>query len=480
MSKGQLADWGVLFGSVAVGLLLVMAFYPIPEVISDSIGYLLYAQTKQFLAYRPIGYSLYLCFIHWFSRSMTAVVISQALIYTVSLGMLLLAVKKYWPPRRKSVFFAVEALTALCPTCIFMIDTILSDTLLCSLVFVMVTMVIVMIQERSWIALIVFEAALYAALFTRYSAMFFPIAFVPIFAMNGKAIMRIASIALTAAVFLTFHTQLSNYMSIITGKPQFSTGFDGWQLANNAMHVLPYIDPPRTKLDLPRDPALAQIHTFSYFNFKHKIKEVTNDGKKVTAYFLWDRESPLKLLLIQQLEHSNTLYQNLWVRFGSVEYKNYGKWLILKYPGKFIRYYLLPNSKSAFYPYHEVVFNYSNVEAGKKEIVNWFDFPEDKPLEPRSDGLGKIMRPVLPWFDVITWLIFIASALVLFFRKNKEKLPRESVQVLLMIFLFGLIYYGTTVFASPIAIRYWMPMYAIKVAFAWIALQCAGFRWSKA
>ena len=167
-SKGQLLDWGLVTLSVIIGCLLVTRTYPYPGTTSDSFSYVFSAQTAMFTHFRPYGYSFFLRLVHLFSDSIYSVIVSQALIYIVSLGLLLLAVKKYWPARKEWTFKVFEAVVALSPAAIFMLDTILSDTLQCALVFVMVSMLIVMIKDESWVAMVIYLAALFVVILTDY------------------------------------------------------------------------------------------------------------------------------------------------------------------------------------------------------------------------------------------------------------------------------------------------------------------------
>ena len=115
----------------------------------------------------------------------------------------------------------------------------------------------------------------------------------------------------------------------------------------------------------------------------------------------------------------------------------------------------------------EVMGGYVNIPAGKKEITQWFtDAPQDG-LHARNEEYGKFLGVVLPYLELLTWLILLASLVLLVVKK--APLSKGTGLCLLLIFLFGFIYFGTTVFASPIAARYWMPMNAVKLSFAWIA-----------
>ena len=465
-------DWLLILLYTAVGFLLIKLFYPYPALVSDSYDYLAMAYHMNagqiFNPLRPCGYPYFLRFIHLFSGSVWAVIIAQGLIYAFSLTLLFLAVKKYWPPKRVWAFRLTETLAVLSPTALYLLNSILSDPLFCCLVFFLVTMAMVMIKEQSWAALALYLTAFYAAIFFRYSAEFFPLAFIPVFAAYGKRGMRIASVVLTLAVVGLFIFQMRDIMDKNTGYRQASTGFEGWQLANNAVHILPYIPEP-TEEELPKDEDVAFMHKYLYGQFDWYIKRATSDGHYASADFMWDPSGPLKKMHEYCVKGYKMQPLSVWIDMGTHALKQYAVWLILKYPKEFIWYYLWPNTKNAFFPAHaEAVYTYIDMKAGREEVVNWFSFPSDKAMEPRSNALADFIQPKLAWIELFTWFIFLFGAGYWFFTGYTPS--RENLMVLLMILLFGFIYYGTTVFASPIALRYWMPMHAVKIVFAWIAI----------
>ena len=470
IKKEQAADWLTIVISVAVGCFLVTRTYPFPGTTSDTFGYLWSAIQNIFTYLRPFGYSFFLRIVHKFSDSIYSVIVSQAFIYVLSLGLLLLAVKKYWPGLKSWWFRLFEVVVSFSPAAIFMLDTILSDTLQCSLVFIMLAMLIVMIKEESWVAMIVYVASLFASFHTRYSCMFFPIAFIPILALKGKEVFRVSAIVLTILSFIVFHVQTKANMSRSIGVRQFSTGFEGWQLANNAIHVIPFIEDDE-EAKIPDDAEIMELHKFVvlYDRQQEVISNATNYGQEATAAFIWNNDSPLKQYFFRQQQ--GKVYSSVWVRMGSGLYKQYGKWIILHYPWLFFRYYLLPNIKQVFFTTKsEVIGNYEIVPADKEEIVVWFDFPGDQAMEPRGHFFTAIFLPLMKWIELITWLVLMSSAIFLFQVKRKGDLTKDTSLILWMLFLFGLVYYGTVTFASPIALRYWMPMHAVKLVFAWIAV----------
>ena len=475
-ARKQWADWAVILLATGLGLVFVLLSYPLPNTISDSLTYLSAAFKDKFVAFRPFGYSFYLQLVYRLSHSIYSVVASQSLLYVLSLGMLMMAVKKYWPPRNRSLFLVFEAVVSAGPAAVYMLNTIMSDSLFCSLIFIIIAMAIVWLREGSWVALGIYALALFAAMHTRYSAMFFPLVFVPVFAFKGTVVQRIVSIAATLAVLLVFHSGVSSQMEKIVGKKQFSTGFDGWQLANNALHIFPHLEKEELDKDLPSE-EMKLLRRFCTVKMD-VIEDYIRTDEGITAKFLWLSKSPLKrFAYYYDDKHETMLYYDAWIALGSGLYKDFGVWYISHYPWQFVRYFLAPNALLAFFPKKlEIIGNYTDVPPGNKELNQWFtDVPADG-LHARNDTCGRFNGVLVPWTDLLTWLVMLASLVALFVRK--VTLSRETKICLILIFLFGLIYYGSTVFASPIAARYWMPMHAIKLSFAWIAWR-AGMKTEK-
>ena len=462
-------DWGLTGLCILAGSLLVWLCYPYPATMTDSFGYLFAAIEKRFLVFRPYGYSAFLRAVHFFSHSLLAVFVAQALLYWLSLTALLRLVRKYFPPRRTLPFLLLEAACALAPAALFMLDALMADSLYCSCLFLMCAGGIGMLKGRSIPWMVIYLVAFFVALNTRYSAMFLPLAFVPVLLFHRSRAYALTGIALTAAIFLVFRSGMQSNMQKAVGVRQFSTGFDGWQLANNAMHILPHLSDAELK-KMPSDARLKQLHSFCARRYDDAILGYTQNGKRAVSSFLWKNDLPLKQYMDYFLMSGRYGYQDAWVKLGSGLYADYGKWLILHYPFKFLRYYLLPNLPAVFYPRDtEIVGNFAEIPAGKKEMVQWFGLPEDRVMRERSPFFRRQVRPWLPALELATWLLFLFAGF--FTLRRRKKYTRETAQVLWLLFLLGFIYYGTTVFATPVVLRYWLPMHAVKLLFAWIALR---------
>lgn len=467
IGKEQLADWLAVILTTLAGCLFITRFLPFPASLNDSFGYLKDAIDGRSFSYRPFGYPAFLQFVHIFSDSIHSVIISNALIYSIPLALLSLAVKKYWGGLKRWRFITFEIIATLSFSAIYMLNTILSDSLLCGMIFLMLAMLLVVINENSEVALAIYLLAFFVALYTRYSSMFLLFAVLPVLFFTGSRTFRIISTTLTVAVFLVFRAETRESMYESVHQKKFSSGFAGWQLSNNAFHILPYVS---AEDGMPDDRPIMMIHRLCVDNFDEFIAEKTNNGKVITSAFMWDEDSPLKQILYSNIQSGEISYGKEWVRLGSGPYFDYGKWLILHFPMKFLRYYLLPNMKSIFLPRAEVEAFYTPIPAGKEEIVQWFDFPAYKTMEQRSDWFYRNVTPLLPWVELFGWILLAAASAALFIRCRWKEILLETRLSLILIFALGFIYYGSICFASPIALRYWMPMHAVKLVFVWIAL----------
>lgn len=465
--KPQLADWLTILLSCLVGYILIRVCYPTPATYSDAFSYVAAAESDQFSIYRPFGYSMFLQIVHALSHSMQAVIASQFILYAFSLGLFLLAVKRYYPILQTWLRSLLEVVITLAPTVIYMLNALMSDALFCCLIFIMLAMLLVLIHDDSWVAAGIYLAAFFCSLFVRYSAMFFPIAIIPILLWAAKPIQRWVTIALTCALFGVFYQNITTNMREVIHRSQFSTGFDGWQLANNGMHVLPYIDDEQQ----PDNKRLRDLHHFVQPAFNDVIIAGTDSGRHVTAAFLWQSHFPLKQYMYRYMQTNRIAYPVAWARLGGGLYAEYGKWLIMHYPTLFWKYYLGLNTKSAFYPTNlEMVGHYSEIPSDQKDIASWFDFDTQQPHAARYPIYENKLKGFLPVIDLLTWLLFAGAFVMIIVRRRTLLASRPQRLAFALLFVFGFVYYGTTTFASPIVIRYWLPMYAIKLAFVWMLL----------
>ncbi|WP_029904188.1 hypothetical protein [Prevotella sp. 10(H)] len=461
-AKEQRIDWIILIFSCLIGYIIIKVCYPYPATISDSGTYVQAAASNTFNFYRPFGYSYFLRLVHSFSSSMNAVVIVQMIFYLLSVSYFSFVIKYILPPFSKILWRVLLFFFIFSPVAIYMVNALMSDLMFAVMIYFMLASFIFLLKKQSWFTLCIFLLSMFFALHIRYSAMMFPVLFICFFFMiKGK--IRWVGIAGILIFTFTFYNQVKKDMRKTTGFDQFSTGFDGWQLANNAMHVIPYIDLPPEKV---KDPEMKVLHQYMMTQ-KDVIRERTKNGTEAVAAFMWINDLPLKQFLFAYTQQTGNPYSSSWIWLGSHNYKDYGSFLIRKYPLKFMQYYYLPNSKHIFYPdHHEIIGKYYPIEM--KNVLEWYNVPENTDMNAKHtiysdfvDDLITISYPVVWLLILIMGVLNIVLRKQLIWRENEKK-------IFWIIVITGIMYYAATVFASPVSTRFWIPTNAVLFTVVYI------------
>lgn len=463
--KAQLLDWLLLGGICLIGYIFVKYYYPYPATMSDSGGYVVNAVQDRFSFYRPFGYSYFLQFMHSISSSINTIFIVQILLYFISTTFFAFTIKYFFIPNKKYIWYILLVFLSFSPLAFFMANSIMSDMYFSSMIYFMLVGFIFIIIKKSWIGFAIFSISLFCSLHIRYSAMIFPFLLIPfLFLIKGN--IKWVYIVTPIFLFFIFHAQIKRDMQQTTGFDQFSTGFDGWQLANNAMHIIPFIDLPAEKIE---NPNIKELHKF-VIPFKSKILENTKNGSITSAAFLWDNKLPLKQYLFRSIQESYQSYPKTWIFLGSGLYRDYGSYLMLHYPLQFMRYYFLPNSLNMVYPKNAGILNKYVPLNGQKDIVNWYNLSENKDLNCKEDIYNKFLANWISISHIFIWIIIATIGIISIINRKRIKFNRQEKIVFWGLFVFGGIYYASTIFASPIELRYWLPMSCIQFSFCYILL----------
>lgn len=461
-SKDQRIDWIILTASCIVGFIILKICYPYPATISDSGTYVQAAADNMFSFYRPFGYSYFLRLVHGLSSSLHAVFIVQMLLYFLSASAFAFVIKYVFPPKSKILWWGLLFIFIFSPIAFYMANALMSDLLFAVMIYSMLASFIYLVKKGGWVALCLFLLSLFFALHIRYSAMMFPVLFIGLFFMvKGK--IKWIGIAGTIVVTLVFYNQVKSSMKETTGFDQFSTGFDGWQIANNALHILPYID---LKPEQIKDPDMRVIHEYM-LSQKDLIRERTKDGKEVVASFMWINDLPLKQFLFMFIQHNNQPYPICWIYLGSNNYKEYGQYLIMHHPVEFMKYYYIPNSTQVFYPEsQEIIGKYTPI--GMENVLAWYNIPKGTDMNGKHNLYESFVAGWSCASYIPIWLAIFALAVTSIVLRKKLKWEDSQRKVFWVIVGAGLLYYAATVFASPVSLRFWIPMNAVLFAVMYI------------
>ncbi|MDR0604885.1 MAG: hypothetical protein LBG80_11345 [Bacteroidales bacterium] len=462
IGKDQYFDWLLLVIVCLAGYLVVKSGYPYPITMSDSGGYIQAAKTDMFSFYRPFGYSVLLQLIHTLSSSIHAIFIVQMLLYFISASIFAFTVKYFFAPAKKIVWYFLLFFFVFSPMAFILANAIMSDLLFGIVIYIMLASFIFIVKQGKWIALITFLLAVFCSLYIRYSAMVFPVIFLFCFLwLRGK--IRWISIAGLVIVSVIFYNQMKDLMKETTEFDQFSTGFDGWQLANNAMHILPFIDLDSQKIS---DKKMRELHQFS-LPYKDTILESTNHGSTTTVSFLWDPAFPLKMFVYEEMRKQQRSYAHLWIELGTTTFKEYGQYLILRYPWKFMRYYYFPNMKHVFFLYNPGIIS-SETSITTAEAYEWYKIDESQDLTLKNPFYKGIIWNFMQVLWTLRWIFILGLSLWAVLWRKRIKYNNADKIVFWSLFVFGAIYYASTVFASPIEDRYWFPTECILFSFCYI------------
>jgi hypothetical protein len=465
--KQQRLDWIIIAVICLIGYIVVKYFYPYPATMSDSGLYVVSAMKNRFSFYRPFGYSYFLQITHSLSSNIHTVFIFQMLLYFISTAVFAFTIKYFFFPKKKNIWYSLLVFLSFSPLAFFLSNSVMSDMIFSVAIYFMLSGFIFIIMKQNWGGAVLYLAALFCTLFIRYSAAIFPFLFIPFFLLSKKYVRWIA-IVCSILIFVVFYTKTEKSMKETTGFKQFSTGFDGWQLANNALHIFPYID---LKPESIKDKKLREFHKF-ILPYKDSIaKTIDNVGHGgITADILWAQEMPLKQYLFKSIQEQKCPYPKVWITLGSGLYSDYGRYLILHYPFKFMRYYYLPNAVSMFYPVHTgLLRQYKGVDF-EKDIIDWYNIPENKDLSCKKDIYASFLTKCILISYIFIWIgIAVIAAIGIIYRK-KIKFNKQEKLGFWGLFTFGTIYYASTIFMSPIELRYWLPMACFQFAFCYVLL----------
>ncbi|HEY6900661.1 MAG TPA: hypothetical protein VI233_08465, partial [Puia sp.] len=159
-------------GMIAVWIVFKY-FYPYADYFSDSYSYIHAAAERDAIGYRPIGYSIFLRFVHLVSKSDTFLVTLQ---YVVVQGASLLFLVYLW--RWFPVAMWVQRLSlvfiTLNPVMPYTCNYVSSDALFIAMSLLWLSLLMSMILRPVWWKLWVQLVLLVVIFNTRYVALFYP------------------------------------------------------------------------------------------------------------------------------------------------------------------------------------------------------------------------------------------------------------------------------------------------------------------
>jgi hypothetical protein len=301
-----------------------------------------------------------------------------------------------------------------------------------------------------WCGLVIQWILLLLIFYTRYVALFYPVVaaicycwlrrdwWFRLAAMAGSVAIVAAGVLVTRAV-----TQAE------TGAPTFSA-FSGWQMANNALHIYPWLPVDRTGLPPGTDSLAGYVDRY----FLREGPGLRLHPPGATTAYMWEETSPLHEYLNDYRRRQSPLsYFKAWNRVAPV-FSRYGYFLLERHPAAFSRYYLAPSAQSFFFSPLDVLHTYLD---GKKEIDpvarDWFGYGSGRPRVFSATLQGRICAP-FPWLSLVLMAAFgVVAALFAFKRELRGRHPAFTGCLRVAGIYLG-VNFCFNVFASPSVYRY--------------------------
>jgi hypothetical protein len=469
--KKQRQELTIILSIYLIVYFILTYFYPYPDGISDSGGYVLAASNNKFMGYRPFGYSRFLIMLHHINSSMRAIVMVQYIINIISSLFLLYSIKFFYRPANKTINVLLTLFALGSIPFIYLTNTILSDSLFTSLTYTWVALCIWFLNKEGVVSrLFLFFFLCINLMFLlnlRYTGLFYIVVQIMLIIFcffKQKRIIGIGMIAIILVLTSGFYQKQVKRTKKDIGIKVFS-GFSGWQLANNALHLIPYV-----KFD-PNDIEDTQTREFAkYIDSKDSLFVL--EGYKVTAKFMWDNKSPLKIYLKAQMKQLNKTYLVTYTYLGKNVYSKFGKYIMLHYPGAYIYHFILPNTWLTLYPTVDQVSDRFDPDAVPESLrKSWFKMDEKEKPFVRFALIEKLHK-VFPITSFLYWILTISSIIYLFvFIKAKNIFITSFYKQLywfLVIFTAG--YTAFNIYASPFELRYTAPIHILQVTLIYISI----------
>jgi len=398
-------------------------FYPFASYIhGDSFAYIKAASTNADISTHMIGYARFLRLFSVFSKSDTVLVTFQYLLAQTT-GLSLLFTLFYFHNIHKTTRIFLLAFIIINPLFLYLGNLVSSDCLFMSLSLIWITLLL-WLMHRPSNKIINWHTVILSIAFTvRYNALVYPAIGALAFWLSSlplkKKLIGILSPFVLCGLFVVF---TGNQYKKHTGIWQYAP-FGGWQMANNAMYTYRYVENADRKPVPEKFSALDKMIT-TYYDTTRNLYRFPLEGLKASTYYMWTHSMPLYQYrdMIYAKDSSIGEFKK-WALIAPF-FKEYGLYIISKYPEQYIEHFIWPNTKKYFAPPLEFLEFYN----GKKDSVNilaknWFQYNSSK----ISSRLKDTKAYPLEIYPILTGImnVFLVCCLICFLllRKFSKKSP---------------------------------------------------------
>jgi len=435
--------------------ILLSAFYlwayPDPLFTGDTGSYVYSALKGVPNGVRPIGYSWFLEWLHFFSSSVGFVVFMQYLMLGLALLFFYLTVD-YLFDLKKSISLSLTVLLAFCPAQLFVANSFMSDTLFIIYTLFWLSGLFWMLKKPDYSVFAVNLLLLFLAINTRYIGLFYPTITIGVLFYSYRRKAWVPALIVIATIFTIIRytsNEMSKYYSVDT-----FTEFSGWATANNASIMVPHLD---LRSEVFSDKTLQYVNQ----QLAEFPDSVFSPQSVLNTHFIWRNNYPGKVIMTEIRRINPGLpYTRTWLITGKVLGK-YGRELILRHPFEFMRYFVLLNTAQVFYPEIDLG-SYQHDSKTDKAVLAYYGTNSRK-FRARFDFFGNLINSLTKPLNLLLWAVLAGIVSIGIWKKVWLSMTPLNNSILILTLLFLLMYLGGSILTHPVQYRYLLPVHPLML-----------------
>lgn len=361
--------------AIVIQFAVFKSLYPFASFIhGDSFSYLDAAEKNLTINTYLIGYSKFLRLFSVFAKPDFALVLFQYLFIQSAVLFLVFSIF-YFYKTTKLIQWVIVCFMVGNPLFLHLANLVSSDGVFLALSCYWFALLLWIIYKTSNKIIIWHGVVLFLCFTVRYNAMIYPLLSILAFGLsrieNRRKILGIGfGLSLCGMfVFLTMYQYKR-----LTGYWQYSP-FSGWQMANNAMYAYRYVDSADRK-PVPQKYQALDNMIRNFYDRTRNVSYYPSEQAQASTFYMWSAGMPLMQYRdsIFKTKDSNAVELKKWASMGPF-YKEYGMYIIKKYPTYFASYFLWPNTTKYYAPPIEFLESYNT----RRRIVTdqakaWFGY----------------------------------------------------------------------------------------------------------
>jgi hypothetical protein len=427
-------------------------FYPFANFIhGDSFKYLEAADDNLTIGFYPIGYSKFLRLVSIFAKPDIVLAGLQYLLIQTSALFLLFTIFYCYHPG-KQMQWILLCFMVFNPLFLHLGNMVSSDGFFLALSLTWFSLMLWLIHRPSNKIIFWHGIVLFVCFMVRYNALIYPFIAVVAFCLSGLSFRKkITGIIFPLLLCGWFIGMTQHQYKKLTGYSQFSP-FSGWQMANNAMYAYRYVDSADRKPVLSKYKALDESIR-KFYDKTRNLMMYPSEREQASTFYMWSPGMPL-------MKYRDSLFKDTakatdfkrWASMGPF-YKEYGIYIIKKYPFYFLRYFAWPNSNKYYAPPLEFLQYYNSGRINVTEQAQkWFGYPS-RTVKTR---MSSQQTWVLDFYPILTGIINVVMFFgLLYYILLKgwqyNKVFYKTIVIAATVWLFNA---GFTIFASSAALRF--------------------------